>query len=73
MELSKFEAARRVSGMTNQGCMETCGFTRPTMNERGDNPASWRLGELHKVYRELSDLGKPILLDAVVEFLCSED
>ena len=42
------------------------------MNERGDNPASWRLGELRKVYRELSDLGKPILLDAVVEFLCSE-
>lgn len=69
MPISKFEAARRASGINDLECMEICGFTRPTMKERNSNPGMWRLGELRAVLESLSDVGKPILIDAITEYL----
>jgi len=47
MGISKFEAARRASGMSNVEAAKIAGFKEPTMYTREDDPgsggsASWR-------------------------------
>lgn len=42
-----------------------CHIAKPTYLERERNPSTWRLGELDLLYREMSDVAKPILLEAV--------
>lgn len=73
MAISKFEAARRVSGMTNIEAARTAGFKEVTLYTREDDPGSWRLRELARIYRELDGTGKGLLLDAVRDFCENAD
>lgn len=68
MGISKFEAARRVSGMSNIQAARTAGFKEVTIYAREDDPGSWRLRELARIYRSLDDTGKRLLFDAMKDF-----
>lgn len=68
MGISKFEAARRVSGMSNVDAAKVAGFKEVTIYVREDDPGSWRLRELARIYRELDDTGKGLLFGAMKDF-----
>ena len=63
--IGKFEAARKASGLSSEKAATICRIAKPTYLERERNPSTWRLGELDLLYREMSDVAKPILLEAV--------
>ncbi len=73
MGISKFEAARRASGMSNVEAAKTAGFKEPTMYTREDDPGSWRLRELARIYRELDGTGRGLLLAAMADFCENAD
>lgn len=64
-KIEKFAAARKASGMTVEKASTICGIAKPTFIEREKHPSTWRLGELELLYKEMSDVAKPILLEAV--------
>lgn len=68
-EIGKFEAARRVSGLTAEKVCSTCEFTRPTLAEREQNPDSWRLGELRNLNSSLTEDGTRILQEAIISHI----
>ena len=63
--IGKFEAARKASGLSSEKAATICHIAKPTYLERERYPSTWRLGELDLLYREMSDVAKPILLEAV--------
>lgn len=65
MELEKFGAARRASGLTIDKAAVACGVSRPTYNAREHNPLDFRLGELVKLNGALDDTGKRLLREAI--------
>ncbi len=68
MGISKFESARRASGMSNIEAARTAGFKEVTIYAREDDPGSWRLRELARIYRALDDTGKGLLFGAIDDF-----
>lgn len=46
--------------------------TASYVNSRNNHPENFRLGELQKLYASMSETAKPILMEAVVTFLCKE-
>lgn len=66
MASNLFSAARRVSGMTVDGAAEVVGVSRPTMTARERDSSTWRLGELRALYAAMDEVGRELLLRAVM-------
>lgn len=65
MELDKFGAARRASGLTIDKAAVACDVSRPTYNAREHDPLNFRLGELVRLNNALDDTGKRLLHEAI--------
>ena len=70
---NRFRAARKASDMTFDQAAASCGVSKPTYVQHEGAPEDYRLSEIRGLYKDLSDTAKPILLDAVRLFICSDD
>lgn len=69
---SKFEAARRASGLTQEDAARACGISKATyVNREKTDADQFRLLELRGLYLALNQTGKPILVDAVQDIFLS--
>lgn len=57
------EAARRASGLTQDGAAAACGLARQTYRQREDSPGDFRVSELLKFFEVLTPLGQSIFKD----------
>lgn len=62
---NKFKAARRASNMTLEKASELAKLSKPGYANREKNPETFRLYELENLYEGMSDIAKPILVEAV--------
>lgn len=66
MNDTMFAASRRASGLTAERAARITGVSRPTYNVRETQPGTWRLSELRALYAELDEVGRELLMRAVV-------
>jgi DNA-binding XRE family transcriptional regulator len=64
---NKFEAARKMSGISLQEMAITCDMSPVTASNREKSPMDFRLCELSALYETMTDSAKPILKEAVDE------
>lgn len=65
IDVEKFAAARRASGLTLEDAASICGITRQTYSFRERNPGDFRLQEIEKLSMSLDDSGRKLLMEAV--------
>lgn len=67
-----FSAVKAAAGLTNEGVANACGIAKVTYEtSRKDSPERWKLEELRGYYNGIEDYAKPLLLQAVADFICS--
>ena len=67
-----FNAVQAASGLKVEEVAKACGISKSTYdNCRLRKPGYWRLKELKLYYNSMEDYAKPLLLQAVTDFICS--
>lgn len=69
---NKFEASRRVSGLTLDRAAELAELSKPAYIKREVDPTWFRLSELQGVYDALTDVGKSLMIEAINEIFLPE-
>lgn len=67
-----FNAVQAASGLNAEEVAKACGISKSSYdNSRLSKPGYWRLRELKLYYNSIEDYAKPLLLQAVTDFICS--
>lgn len=70
---SKFEAARRASGLTQEKAAELVKLSKQGYINREKEPIHFRLCEIEGLYNGMTDTAKPILRDAVMDIFLPDE
>lgn len=66
-----FNAVQAASGLKNPEVASACGISKATYQQnRKTDPGTWKLEELKGYYDGVDDSTKPLLIQAVVDFIC---
>ena len=66
-----FNAVQAASGLKNAEVASACGIAQVTYQQnRKKDPGTWKLEELKSYYGKVDDFAKPLLLQAVEDFIC---
>lgn len=65
--LEKFGIAIKASGMTQQQACDLAGFSKPTLNDRINDPLQFRLGELKLIYDGMNSVGKQLVRETMAD------
>ena len=66
-----FNAVQAASGLKNAEVASACGIAKITYEKnRKKEPGTWKLEELRGYYGEVDDFAKPLLLQAVADYIC---
>lgn len=69
---NRFRAARKASDMTYDQAATCCDVSKPTYVQHEQYPQDYRLSELRGLYSGMTETARPILMDAVRLFICSD-
>ena len=67
---SNFKAARLASGMSRAEAADIMHVSQPTVVNREQSPGSYRLGELRDLYGSLNGVGKRLLKESLIDYVC---
>lgn len=72
-QLTKFESARRASGLTIEQAANACGVSPATYANREKTDCDqFRLAELQRFFSALNESAKPILKEAVEDIFLAQ-
>lgn len=64
-ELNRIKAARKASGLSIEKAAKACGLSYSGYFRHEANPDEFRLGELRKLYMNLSEPGREIFAEGI--------